>query len=908
MRCFLRATFTVFLAVITTAAGAQDFRHTYSEGFRRPAFDVAIGDGVVWVADGYGVTVATRENPPRLMASTALDGTTTRLAMQDGKAWIVSGKRLIRASWSGEEIVVEDVLDLDEEVFDIAGARGFLYLATASGIVQIDAAIPGSGTVLQTTSGVALSLATDGKTLIAADGDDTADVYNIEFPVLPQKIGVAELSIPGGSSVYDVGGTLLVSNGRDSELFGSLRPPFTSLGVFPFGASSAGTTSPGIVFSAGQDTTVRLVDVRLSAGRPAVLFEERLAPSAGTINRISRIRSDGNLVYLAAGDLGLQTYDIIDFGVPFPIVRSFVGRADRVVDLGNGQIVASSNGAVPRLYTIDSSGALRETSRWEDQHGVTALDHIQEVTLVAQAGTARLVRPSGAVTGQFSFNAAISGGVVIDDEIWVVLSDRTLWRAPVTGGQPEKVSIPGATPSFVARGAGRFIVGTLNDDGSTTVHDVDRADPSQSASITIPGAATSGAAVSGATVAVATFRGLSLLDVSGAKERLVSLGASGLPRALEAVGDEIIVLASSRLQRRKVSDGSLISELPLLSSGLALSIEDSSTRVIVGADGGIYTVDLASVASQPLRLGRLRESLFFEDVLAKDHAVHILEDDTVWSRILQNQRLSSTMNVIQFEGDIIGIATTRDGFCGLDSRGRLDCFDHAGRLGASGEIAALDDASFLSIHSVRDAVLVSLLEGCFGAGCRKRTVMGTIASGVHLPGSEIEGEIVALSASGQRFAVVTELPRELRLYEIADASASPTLIASTAIDTENYAIALDDRRNAVYLIGQRVTAYALPSLNEIGVVLESPDPGSGFSVRDQRIAIEGDRALVIGRSPELRIYRLEGPASWVLERSIPLPSMARRMVRSGTSFVILTDFSIEIVDSGPPVERRRPTR
>ncbi len=899
---------TIPLLLLSLNAYPQELRHTHSEAFRRPALDVAIDDEMVWIADGYGVTVATRETPPALVSSRAFPGDTSHVVIDGGDAWIVSGTTLFRASWDGKTIVLKSSRELGETVFDIVASRGFLYLATRSGVVQIDTAIEGSRTVLNTTAGLAISLATDGSTLLAADGDNTVEVYTIEFPVLPQKIGVAEHSIAGANRVYDVSGNLLVSNGRESQLFGSLRPPFTSLGTLSFGASTAAVSSPGIVFAAGLDTTVRTIDLRLSAGRPAILFEDRIPPSGGTINRISRIRSDGNRVYVAAGDLGLQTYDIVDFGVPFPVVRSFVDRADSVVDLGTGQIVAARRDGPPRLYSIDQSGALREVTRWQDQAGVTLLDHWNEVTIVAQAGTVRLVRPSASVVGQFSFGAAVSTAVVVGDQLWLTLADRTLWKVALTGGAPEKIQIAGANPSWLARGAGRIVLGSLNDDGTTTLHQIDPANPAASPSMTIPGLATSGGGVNAAAVAVATFRGLSILNITTATERVYALGEGMVPRSIEMTSDEVIILGSEKLHRRAVSDGSLIAEVTLLSSGLSVSAEEGSGKVAVGAAEGVYLLDLQTDAVQPVRLERLRKPLFFEDIVGSDGHVHLVEGETIHSGILQNQSLTGLSATTAFATDLLDVTATPDGFCGLDSVGHLDCFDSAGRATGGGDIAALDDATFLSVHAAHDTVLVSLLEGCFGSGCRKRTVFGTISAGTFHAGGQIEGEVLALDQVGSRLAVVTDLPKELRLYDLAASSSDPVLVAATPLTEKFFSVAMSEEGGTIYVAGEKLKAFAAPSMIELGEVLPPLDPAAGLTALDQGVEIEGDQAYVIGRSSSLQVYRMEAPGIWSLERTIALPSTPRQIIRDGATVIVLTDFSIELFSLDPPLKRRRAVR
>ncbi|MDX1584520.1 MAG: hypothetical protein R3338_13070, partial [Thermoanaerobaculia bacterium] len=423
----------------------------------------------------------------------------------------------------------------------------------------------------------------------------------------------------------------------------------------------------------------------------------------------------------------------------------------------------------------------------------------------------------------------------------------------------------------------------------------------------IEGLATSGAGVGQSKIAVATFRGLSLLDLASEEERVVPFGGGQLPRALTIASDEVVLVGSDRVERRRALDGSLIDEIPILSAGLSVSAE-SPSRAVVGAAGAIYTITLETEASQPEPLGRLREARFFEEVAVGGSVLHLVEEETIVSRVLQSQSVSATSRSVVYAGDLVGVAATSYGACALDSRGIVICTGGQGETVATGEVSALDDASFLSIHSANDAVLVSLLEGCFGTGCRKRTVVMTPQSGTLVTGSEIEGEIVALSQSGERLAVLTDLPGEIRLYDMSSSTSNPSLVASRAIEEDAYAIALDAERNAIYAIGERVIVFSIPSLDVVGELLEPFDPTLGLPAVDQRIVVHGDRAVLTGRSSSVLVYRIDGPAEWTPVETIDLPGVVRELSRDGSLLVGLTEYSIELLDFGPPPDRRRAIR
>jgi hypothetical protein len=903
----------LILLLLTSAAPADELHRGFSHDFRHPALDLALIDGNLWVARGYGVTLHSTEVPPRPLAKIALTGTTTTVTANRDRAWIRSGRDLISASWDGRSIVLEQSIPFDDPVHDMVASNGYLYLATSSGIVQIDPDFPDSRRTLSTSSGFAVSLFADHRTLWAADGDDTIEVYTIEHPSLPQQIGTIETAVPGPTRVYVSGDLVFVSNGRETEILAGPRPPSQSLSTVPFGAASFAFTSGGIAFMAGQDTTVRALDFSVPGGPPAILFEERIPPSAGPFNRISAIAAVPGRVFVAAGDAGLHTWDTAAFKPPFPLVKTPLPRADSLASVTESRVVTSGSSDFPRVYQTSASGGLTEHARWESHPGTRVRDASADRVLLSAGSSVRIVSPSsGVLVREQSMGAVVVSAVLTGKEVWAVLGDRTLRKLDLDDPQsvPEIVTPEGAEPTFIDRNAGRtkLALGSIRNDGTTTVHLIDPAAPGSPPSMTVEGAATSGAALTSDTVAIATFRGLSLLMIEEGDERLAPLGAGIVPLDLAAAGDEILVLASTAIQRRRTGDGALIEEIPIHSAGLAVSATPSGSHALIGASDAIYLLDLETASRSPVSIAAPTSSRYFTGMTVSNGVLHLLERDVVESIPIVSGALSNLMRTTVIEGGAVGIAAVDAGFCALDTRGSVRCFDGAAQPIASGSIPALEDASFLRIHGLGDTVWVSLLEGCFSGSCRKRTAVAHLTGGSLPVVAGIEGEVVDLDRDGDRLAVVTELPRELRIYALAEGSTAPSLLASRPIDHEVAAAALDLSRQSVYLLGMRLTVFDSGSLEPSAELLEPFTPSAGMSLRDQDLFVDGSRALIIGRSELPMLFELESGTDWVARGAIPLPSVARRAGMWDEFVIILTAHSVEILGPGDAPVRRRPVR
>jgi len=109
-----------------------------SAQFRSTIFDLAAENGHLWAATGYGLTLYdTNIDPPPMLDSIALAGTTRVVRAANGVAYAASGSAIQAVRWTGRELQLAGTADAGATVNDLALANNFLYAATTSGIVQI---------------------------------------------------------------------------------------------------------------------------------------------------------------------------------------------------------------------------------------------------------------------------------------------------------------------------------------------------------------------------------------------------------------------------------------------------------------------------------------------------------------------------------------------------------------------------------------------------------------------------------------------------------------------------------------------------------------------------------------------------------------------------------------------------
>ncbi|HYR28113.1 MAG TPA: hypothetical protein VEU30_06575, partial [Thermoanaerobaculia bacterium] len=285
----------------------------YSGQFRSTIYDVSVDGEYVWTATGYGAQLlqATSEGPV-LLDAVAIEGSTRVVATgANGLAYAGSGTKIVVLRRNGAQIEIVRRAEAGAVINDILVTPTHLFVATRSGIGHFDLIDPTgpnrTNANLVTSRPNVTSLAFARNTVYAADGDATVEMFNVSVPSLPQRVGSLDV-LPRAAAVHATAdGFLFISDdfGQNTDIFTST----TRLSRIPYGATSFATTNLGAFFVAGNDRTIRAIELS-DPSRPAELFERQLAPTGGTANAVFDMARSGNTLYVAAGDAGLLTLDI----------------------------------------------------------------------------------------------------------------------------------------------------------------------------------------------------------------------------------------------------------------------------------------------------------------------------------------------------------------------------------------------------------------------------------------------------------------------------------------------------------------------------------------------------------------------------------------------------------------------
>src|SRR6185436_11732120 len=310
----------VILTIASPALPACSWVSRYSGQFRSTAWDVAVdSEGFVWLATDYGVQLLepAAGGVPRFVDSVPIAGSTRVLAISGNLAYAGSGTRVYILRRSGRTLEVIRSVDAGGTVNDIV-VSSYLFVATTNGLAHFDLIDPTNpvrtSVLLVTTATNVRSLAVTGSTLYAADGDVTVEIFSLASPALPQKTGTLE-SLNSSVSVHTLPGNIVFvsdSLGQNTDIFINN----VKLGRVPYGSSSFAPLTSETALVAGTDRAIRAVDIGTGAER----YEYSLAPTGGTNNRIFAMARSGNVLYIAAGDIGLSTLDLTTLAPPFPLV------------------------------------------------------------------------------------------------------------------------------------------------------------------------------------------------------------------------------------------------------------------------------------------------------------------------------------------------------------------------------------------------------------------------------------------------------------------------------------------------------------------------------------------------------------------------------------------------------------
>jgi len=875
----------LFLLSLSFVAQSQcPWTARYSGPFRTTALDVSVDGTFVWLATGYGVQLLEQNG---ILDSAAIPGF-TRVIESDGTglAYAGSGARVYVLRREGKSIRVVRSFAASGTVNDII-ASSHLFVATSNGIDHFDRVDPENpiktNAFLVTSSPNVTSLAMTGSAIYAADGDTSLEMFSNTTP--PQGIG--SLDTVRASSVHVTAeGLVLASDNlrRNTDLFSGT----TKLARMPFAAMSFAPSSQGH-FLAGPDRTLRAVDLSTPL-RVAELMEVQLPPTDGSDNSIHAIERSGNTLYVAAGDIGLAVFDVSTIAKPWPLVSYATGATNAVRISGDRAWFSDGSGKIWQERIVATGLALTDETSWDAGAGSIVRDVQEPTVLTTNGAVAALWSLTPTPSSTTTFGAAISNAVLRGSGIVALLVDGTIWTAQPPGS-PAKASVPKI--ALLARSGAAIALAEVSEQtGKTTLHYYATGDfTAQPQQFTIDGAPVGNIALSATRAAIFTFKGISVVDLASGNVTVATDSHRMIPRQLAFAGDALLAADGQTLLVYENAK-TLVREHVLPASVVALDTT-STTAVMATNEGMAATTFLGRLPLPQLPF----RSTFYTKLAAGSDRIYLFNDEGIdVFRTATNAGLEFITG-IRFQG-IIDLAATDSRLFTLGANGTVTSYSSAGAALAQVTLDEGADAQPLAIATVGNAVWVSYAKGCSTGTCEEKTLVLDPAS--LLVTASMTGGIDDVVSNGTRAYALVNLPSEIRVVNIADPLHPAVLISSSRPATARSIAAGGGK---VYVLGEKILSFAESTLTPAGEFL-STVPANNAT----RIRIEGNCAIVSGRSENAETYRL--PDFSVDGTPSPMPSAVQSFALQPGRVVFLTGHSIELWATGPanPLPKRRAVR
>ena len=890
-----------------------------SAQFRSSIFDLAVDGNDLWAATGYGVTLYDRSvDPPVIVGSLAVPGTTRVVRTANGLAYAGSGTFLVAIRKSSRALVIAGIVDTGATVNDLVVRTNDLFVATSNGIAQFDLLNPNvpvrTPAVFVTSGSNVTSLSLSGSsTLYAADGDASVEVFDVSISTLPQRVGSFN-SLPRSTSVHANGGRVYVSDGQSTDVFVGAGISLTPAAAAPlaFGSISLSQFSTGAIFAAGSDRRLRAFDVT-TAGSPIEVFRSDLSPAGGTVNRITSMVVAGGRLYVGAGDIGLLTYDIGAFAQPFPL-RAYSGPATTsVLTLANKVYFSRSSGGISE-FTQSANGSLTQARSWDGGRVDVIQDGSAETGLLltssgssATLWTLTSTIPTAIATT--TFRAAVTSAALIGTTGYALLADRSLWSADFSQTQPVPQAIAiNAKPTFLARSGSSLVLADLRDDGTTALFFFATPDFSATpAPISVPGLATSGVTLSGKTAAVWTFRGLTLADFGAGSSTLLPQSNAFGAKALSLNGTTLVEVTDSALIAWDTAGRRIANQFTLPSAPVGVNISPSGTVANLATTDGVTSVPLAGSTKMPSLLGTANPNAYYKEVTAAAGHVDLVDSRGV-------DIFTSSLHFVgsvRTPGFIDAVAADR-GLYTISSNLLVSAYSPDGAFQSSITISEGSDALPLSITTSNGAVWVSIRRGC-PANCENKTLVFDARSGSLTQTDSFSGDVRDVVTRGTSAYVLTEITKEIRLFDVSDPYHPKQLVSRSSVGEGVHApVSIAAAGGTVYVIGDRLYAYAEKDLAKglEQLVTYPNDSSTGVTYIDQHLRIDGGCATLTGRGFSPQLFTVGSPAAWTAAPSFPVPSPARSLASVAGTIYVLTDHSLEVWSAQPLTApgRRRATR
>jgi len=902
-----RVAVAVLLLLIPVVVFPQcNLTQVASVPFRASYLDVALDGNDLWAATSYGISLYDRGvDPPALIASLPLPGITRAVRVANGIAYAGSGSTLYIVRKNGRALQLVRGIDAGAAINDLLLTPLDLYIASTNGLSQWDLLDPTNPSktpaTFVTSRANVQSLALSNATLFAADGDATVESFNIAVPSIPTAVG-SITSLTGANAVSVNAGRLYISDGQQTDIFTNIDSGggnAAKLATDSFGGAAITGINSSAIFAAGADRQVRAFDLS-AAATPIELWRVQLNPNGGNVNRIGRIATAPNRLYVAGGDLGLLTYDTTSFNSPFPL-RSYAGGATiSVVSLGAMVYVSRASGGITEFNQL-TSGALTQARSWD-----SSIDVVRDggnsfllTTTGAKASLWALTPAVPTLVSSVTFRAPIASAVLAGTTGYVVLNEaagNTLWSADLapSSATVQQISLSTLKPSFIARSGSAFVLAELRgDNGVTTLSYFASNDFTKTpVTISVPGIATGGVALSGSTAAVSTFTGVSLVDFASGTTAILPQSNSAIAQSLAFTGTTLLEATDTSLLVWNAQTRTLTKQFALPAAPAAVHIAADSTIADLATEDGITSIQLSATTRMPSLLFATNGNAYYKKLVAGSQRLYFFDGRNVdiFTNTMQSTGAIRTPLIVDVAASDTNVFTVQNNLT-VTSYGRDGNTLATSTINQSSDLPA-------TIASAGGAAWASIAINCQSSGCEGKTIVFDPKS-AFAQTSTMTGTVRDVVTSGTHAYVLTELPNEVRIVDISD-PAHPSVVVTHASEGPQPPRAIAFANNTVYVLGEKLYAYSPADLSKTGDQLASyvTDPFSGVTYVDQHLRADGTCIALTGRQ-----FSPQFPSG---SPSIASPAAGHFIATQPGTFYFLTDYSLEIWSTKPlPTPARR---
>lgn len=879
-----------------------------SAEFRSSALDLAIEGNDLWVATSYGISLYDRSvDPPKLVASVVVPGITRAVRAQGGAAYAGSGSSLVVIQKSGPHaLMIEKTLDAGASINDMVVTTLDIYVASNNGIAQYDRLNGTAKTpsTFATSRPAVTSLAQIGSALYAADGDASIEAFDISIRGIPRLMGsvTAPVAI---NFVRATNAKLYASSGLlNTYVFSGTGASMTNAGSGPFGMSSLAPLSGDVAFMAGGDRRLRVVDFSVT-GSPVEIFRADLPPTNGTINRISAIATAGSRVYVAAGDIGVVSYDIDGFASPFAIRAYSTGGGTSVFFLSTSVAdrvyIGRDSGGITE-FTQSSSGSLTQARSWDGSRSDTIWDG-NNGFLLSSSGVSMTMWTVLSATPQTvastTFRAPVASAILAGTTGYAVLTDGSLWSADFAQAAPVPKSITAVSTATtaIARSGSAIVLAGLNAGASSTdLYYFASGDLAQTPkTANVPGLATTRVALSGSTAAMQTFQGITLVDFTSGTSRVLP-SSTTVARCIQLNGSALYVLTDTSLIVWDTQAQAITRQFTIPADAVTMHAPSSIVDVVTTT--GITTIATTTSSKLPLSIATPNSNAYYRRVATGAGRIDLF-DGSKADIYLDTLRYVSSLR------GITDVAANDDGVYAISNALVASSYTADGGLRGSQAINSTG-ARAVGIRTAGDAVWVSVESGC--PTCVQTTYVFDPRNGM-LQTTTFNGGVVDVATNGTRAYVLTDFPSEIRVMNISDPFHPSPIITAPAPQSP---VSIAYSNGTIYVLGDKLFAFTESTLTRIGDILGSytADPTGVITAADQRVRIDGNCAIVVGRAFSPQLYTIGGATAWTAAPSFSMPSATRSIATRPGVIQLLTDHSLETWATKPIAKppRREPAR